>query len=92
MVVRARRLSEGKVRAAEGAFLAEGPQSCREAARFATVERLFTTAAAAARYDDIVAEAAALLESLAINHPFVDGNKRMAFAAADVFQIGRAHV
>ena len=36
-------------------------------------------------YDDIVAEAAALLESLAVNHPFVDGNKRIAFAAADVF-------
>jgi len=36
-------------------------------------------------YDDIVAEAAALLESLAINHPFVDGNRRIAFAAADVF-------
>ena len=36
-------------------------------------------------YDDILAEAAALLESLAINHPFVDGNKRIAFAAADVF-------
>ncbi|MEI2744294.1 MAG: type II toxin-antitoxin system death-on-curing family toxin [Ottowia sp.] len=36
-------------------------------------------------YEDIVAEAAALLESLAINHPFVDGNKRIAFAAADVF-------
>ena len=36
-------------------------------------------------YDDIVAEAAALLESLGINHPFVDGNKRIAFAAADVF-------
>ena len=36
-------------------------------------------------YDDIVAEASALLESLAINHPFVDGNKRIAFAAADVF-------
>ena len=36
-------------------------------------------------YDDIVAEAAALLESLAINHPFVDGKKRIAFAAADVF-------
>jgi len=35
--------------------------------------------------EDIVAEAAALLESLAINHPFVDGNKRIAFAAADVF-------
>ena len=36
-------------------------------------------------YSDIVAEAAALLESLAINYPFVDGNKRIAFAATDVF-------
>jgi death-on-curing protein len=36
-------------------------------------------------YEDIVAEAAALLESLAINHPFIDGNKRIAYAAADVF-------
>lgn len=36
-------------------------------------------------YEDIVAEAAALLESLAINHPFVDGNKRIAFGATDVF-------
>ena len=36
-------------------------------------------------YDDLVAEAAALLESLAINHPFIDGNKRVAFAGADVF-------
>lgn len=36
-------------------------------------------------YADAVAEAAALMESLAINHPFVDGNKRVAFAAADVF-------
>ena len=30
-------------------------------------------------------EAAALMEILANNHPFVDGNKRIAFAAADVF-------
>ena len=36
-------------------------------------------------YDDIVAEAAALLESLAINHPFVDGNKRAAFLAIGMF-------
>jgi death-on-curing protein len=36
-------------------------------------------------YADIVEEAAALLESLLINHPFVDGNKRTAFAACDVF-------
>ena len=36
-------------------------------------------------YSDIIAEAAALLESLAVNHPFVDGNKRVAFAVTDVF-------
>jgi death-on-curing protein len=36
-------------------------------------------------YEDVITEAAALLESLAINHPFIDGNKRIAFAAADVF-------
>ena len=36
-------------------------------------------------YSDIVQEACALLESLLINHPFVDGNKRVAFAACDVF-------
>ncbi len=36
-------------------------------------------------YNDIVEEAAALLESLATNHPFTDGNKRVAFAATDTF-------
>ena len=36
-------------------------------------------------YRDIIEEAAALWESLAGNHPFVDGNKRVAFAAVDVF-------
>jgi death on curing protein len=36
-------------------------------------------------YDDLVAAAAALLESLTKNHPFIDGNKRAAFAATDVF-------
>ena len=36
-------------------------------------------------YTDVVQEACALLESLLINHPFVDGNKRTAFAACDVF-------
>ena len=35
-------------------------------------------------YEDAVAEAAALLESLIQNHPFIDGNKRVAVAAADV--------
>src|SRR5207244_7765409 len=36
-------------------------------------------------YDTLVHEAAALLESLVPNHPFVDGNKRVAFAVVDVF-------
>ncbi|RLA38617.1 MAG: type II toxin-antitoxin system death-on-curing family toxin [Gammaproteobacteria bacterium] len=36
-------------------------------------------------YKDIVEETAALMESLAINHPFVDGNKRIAFFCSDVF-------
>lgn len=36
-------------------------------------------------YDDLVRMAAALFESLIINHPFVDGNKRVAFFATDVF-------
>jgi len=36
-------------------------------------------------YDDLAAMAAALFESLIMNHPFVDGNKRVAFFATDVF-------
>jgi death on curing protein len=36
-------------------------------------------------YSTVIEEAAALMESIAKNHPFVDGNKRTAFAATDVF-------
>lgn len=36
-------------------------------------------------YADLIEEAAALWESLAQNHPFVDGNKRAAFAGAYTF-------
>lgn len=36
-------------------------------------------------YTDLVEMAAALFESLINNHPFVDGNKRVAFFATDVF-------
>jgi death-on-curing protein len=36
-------------------------------------------------YRDVVEEAAALFESLVQNHPFVDRNKRVAFAVTDVF-------
>jgi len=36
-------------------------------------------------YDSVEEEAAALMESLGMNHGFIDGNKRIAFTAADVF-------
>ncbi|MGA3106881.1 MAG: type II toxin-antitoxin system death-on-curing family toxin [Terriglobales bacterium] len=36
-------------------------------------------------YNSVEEEAAALMESLAMNHGFIDGNKRIAFTAADVF-------
>jgi death on curing protein len=36
-------------------------------------------------YHDLIAEAAALWESLAQNHPFVDGNKRVGFAVTYTF-------
>jgi len=36
-------------------------------------------------YNSIAEEAAALMESLANNHPFLDGHKRVAFAATHTF-------
>jgi death on curing protein len=36
-------------------------------------------------YNNIFEEATALMESLAINHPFIDGNKRVSFFVTDVF-------
>ena len=36
-------------------------------------------------YDGLIEEAAAMMESLAMNHPFIDGNKRVAFAVTEVF-------
>lgn len=36
-------------------------------------------------YDDLIHEAAALMESLANNHAFLDGNKRISFAVTDTF-------
>ena len=42
-------------------------------------------------YQDLIEEAAALLESLANNHPFVDGNKRVAFFVTDTFLRMNAH-
>ena len=42
-------------------------------------------------YNNIAEEAAALMESLANNHPFLDGNKRVAFAAAHTFLLVNGH-
>ena len=36
-------------------------------------------------YQDLAAKAAALMHSLALNHPFVDGNKRVGAMAAELF-------
>jgi death-on-curing protein len=36
-------------------------------------------------YADLIEEAAALWESLAMNHGFIDGNKRVAFMSVDIF-------
>ncbi len=38
-------------------------------------------------YPDLVAKAAALCFSLVMNHPFVDGNKRIGHAAMETFLI-----
>jgi death-on-curing protein len=36
-------------------------------------------------YPDLASKAAALMPSLVLNHPFVDGNKRIGVAAAELF-------
>ena len=36
-------------------------------------------------YEDLAQMGAALFESRIVNHPFVDGNKRIAFFGVDVF-------
>lgn len=36
-------------------------------------------------YSDVFHKAAALMESLAKNHPFIDGNKRTAITSASIF-------
>ncbi|MFW6184841.1 MAG: type II toxin-antitoxin system death-on-curing family toxin [Chloroflexota bacterium] len=49
------------------------------------VARPQATFEAAELYPTLFAKAAALMESLARNHPFVDGNKRTAITAAALF-------
>jgi death on curing protein len=42
-------------------------------------------------YPDLFSKAAALLDSLVRNHPFVDGNKRTAITAAALFLRGNGY-
>ena len=43
-------------------------------------------------YGDVAAKAAALMHSLVLNHPFVDGNKRIGAAAAELFIEGNGSI
>ncbi|MCC6960300.1 MAG: type II toxin-antitoxin system death-on-curing family toxin [Dehalococcoidia bacterium] len=51
----------------------------------AAVLRPQATAFGEDAYPSLADKAAALLESIAIGHPFLDGNKRAAFVAMDTF-------
>jgi death on curing protein len=42
-------------------------------------------------YPDVASKAAALMHSLVLNHPFIDGNKRIGCAAAELFAEQNAH-
>jgi death on curing protein len=42
-------------------------------------------------YTDVAAKTAALMHSLVLNHPFVDGNKREGVAAAEFFLERNGH-
>ncbi len=51
----------------------------------ASLARPFATFDGEDLYPDVAAKAAALMHSLVSNHPFVDGNKRVGAAAAELF-------
>jgi death-on-curing protein len=51
----------------------------------ASLARPFATFDGEDLYPDEAAKASALMHSLASNHPFVDGNKRVGAAAAELF-------
>jgi death-on-curing protein len=42
-------------------------------------------------YPDVATKAAALMHSLVVNHPFVDGNKRVGAAAAELVVVVNGH-
>lgn len=81
-------LSKAQVLALHKRILAEfgGLAGLRDrGALEAAVERPCMTFAGHELYPDIPAKAAALMHSLVCNHPFIDGNKRVGAAAAELF-------
>jgi death on curing protein len=63
-----------------------GPVEVRDMGLLASaIRRPATTVMGEDAYPDTVTKAAALLHSLARNHPLVDGNKRLALLATYVF-------
>jgi death-on-curing protein len=63
-----------------------GPSGVRErGALESAVARPAMTFGGDDLYADLAAKAAALMHSLVLNHPFVDGNKRIGVAAAELF-------
>ncbi len=63
-----------------------GSSGIRDRGMFeSAIHRPFATFAGADLYPDIYLKAAALVQSIVKNHPFVDGNKRTAFVSAFMF-------
>lgn len=79
-------LSAGDVLEFNAHFI--GPDGLRDFGLLeAAVMRPQSSAFAGDAYPSVHEKAAALLHSLARNHPFVDGNKRTAWAATTVFYL-----
>lgn len=51
----------------------------------AALQRPRASAGGRAAYPSVFAQAAALMHSLILNHPFIDGNKRTGFATTALF-------
>ncbi|MGI6797740.1 type II toxin-antitoxin system death-on-curing family toxin [Gordonia sihwensis] len=69
-----------------GSIAFEAPLTIRDEGLLqSAVARPQATAFGLDAYDTLWGKAAALMQSLATNHPFVDGNKRTAWQSAYVF-------
>ncbi len=58
----------------------------------AAINRPFATFGGQDLYPSTIEKAAAIFESIIINHPFIDGNKRTAYALLEYLLINKAAV